>query len=164
LGLALEETFERLFGSVRWVGFSLMATGVILALTRLTDGGEKGRTMPTWKHALIIGFVQGLAITPGISRSGSTIAAALFLGMERSHAARYSFLLSLPSIIGALVLKIGDSGDSVGTLALLVGFSSAAISGYFCLILLVGLIKKGRFSWFAPYCFAMGLFAVLLGS
>ncbi len=162
LGLAFEETFERLFGSVRWVGFMLMATGVVLALTRLTDGGEEGRTMPTWKDALIIGFVQGLAITPGISRSGSTIAAALFLGMERSQAARYSFLLSLPSIIGALILKIGDPAEGVGTLALSLGFVSAAISGYFCLALLVRLVKKGRFSWFAPYCLAIGLAAVLL--
>ncbi|MGB5658953.1 MAG: undecaprenyl-diphosphate phosphatase, partial [Thermoanaerobaculia bacterium] len=98
-----------------------------------------------------------------ISRSGITIAAALLLGIERETAARYSFLLSIPSILGALVHRMGGANDGVGTTALVVGFTAAALTGYFCLALLVRLVKKGRLSWFAPYCFALGLLALVFG-
>lgn len=162
LGVAFEDAFERLFGSVRWVGVMLMVTGTVLLLTRLVGDGAKGREQPRWRDALLIGLAQGLAITPGISRSGATIAAALFLGVERSVAARFSFLLSVPSILGALVLKAGDASDGVGALALGVGFVAALLTGYLCLALLVRLVRAGRFSWFGPYCLAIGLVAIFL--
>ena len=163
IGLAFEDTFERLFGSVRLVGLMLILTGTVLLLTRFARGGGRDAAEMTWVDALIIGVVQGLAITPGISRSGVTIAAALLLGIERETAARYSFLLSIPSILGALLLRIGGAEDGVGTTALVVGFGAAALTGYFCLALLVRLVKKGRLSWFAPYCFALGLLALVFG-
>ncbi|MGB5549984.1 MAG: undecaprenyl-diphosphate phosphatase, partial [Thermoanaerobaculia bacterium] len=131
--------------------------------TRLARSGGRDAAEMTWVDALTIGVVQGLAITPGISRSGITIAAALLLGIDRETAARYSFLLSIPSILGALLLRIGGAHDGVGTTALVVGFTAAALTGYFCLALLVRLVKKGRLSWFAPYCFALGLLALVLG-
>ncbi|MGB5160369.1 MAG: undecaprenyl-diphosphatase UppP [Thermoanaerobaculia bacterium] len=163
IGLAFEDTFERLFGSVRLVGLMLIVTGTVLLLTRLARSGGRDAAEMTWVDALTIGVVQGLAITPGISRSGITIAAALLLGIDRETAARYSFLLSIPSILGALLLRIGGAHDGVGTTALVVGFTAAALTGYFCLALLVRLVKKGRLSWFAPYCFALGLLALVLG-
>jgi len=163
IGLTFEDTFERLFGSVRFVGLMLILTGTVLLLTRLGRGGGRDAAEMRWLDALIIGVVQGLAITPGISRSGITIAAALLLGIERETAARYSFLLSIPSILGALVHRMGGADDGVGTTALVVGFGAAALTGYFCLALLVRLVKKGRLSWFAPYCFALGLLALVLG-
>ena len=163
IGHTFEETFERLFGSVRLVGLMLIVTGTVLLLTRLARSGGRDAAEMTWVDALTIGVVQGLGITPGISRSGITIAAALLLGIERETAARYSFLLSVPSILGALVHRMSGVDDGVGTTALVVGFGAAALTGYFCLSLLVRLVKRGRLSWFAPYCFALGLLALVFG-
>ena len=163
IGITFEDTFEQLFGSVQVVGFMLMVTGVVLLLTRLSRGVGRDAAAMTWVDALIIGIVQGIAITPGISRSGITISAALLLGIERETAARYSFLLSIPSILGALLLRLNGAEDGVGTAALVLGFVAAALTGYFCLALLVRVVKRGRLSWFAPYCFALGLLALILG-
>ena len=163
IGIAFEDTFERLYGSVRLVGLMLILTGSVLLLTRVARGGGRNATQLRWSDTLIIGFVQGMAITPGISRSGVTIAAALLLGIERETAARFSFLLSIPSILGALLLRLDGAGDGVGTTALVLGFGAAVLTGYACLALLVRLVKKGRLSWFAPYCFALGLLALVFG-
>ena len=163
IGVTFEDTFEQLFGSVRIVGFMLMVTGVVLLLTRRSRPVGRSAEGMTWVDAVIIGIVQGVAITPGISRSGITIGAALLLGIERETAARYSFLLSIPSILGALLLRLKGAEDGVGTAALVLGFGAAALTGYFCLALLVRVVKRGRLSWFAPYCFALGLLAVIFG-
>lgn len=162
IGITLQDTFESLFGSLRIVGFMLWVTGLILLSTRFATRG--GREIGEMKlaDALLIGVVQGLAITPGISRSGSTIAVALLLGVQRETAARYSFLLSVPSIVGALLLKIGDAGDGIGVGATALGFVAALVSGYFCLVFLVQIVRRGKLAWFAPYCFAVGLLAILL--
>jgi undecaprenyl-diphosphatase len=163
IGITFEDTFEQLFGSVQVVGFMLIMTGVVLLLTRLSRGAGRDAAAMTWVEALIIGIVQGIAITPGISRSGITISAALLLGIERETAARYSFLLSIPSILGALLLRLNGAEDGIGTAALVLGFVAAALTGYFCLALLVRVVKRGRLSWFAPYCIALGLLALILG-
>lgn len=162
IGIAFEDSFERLFGSLQTVGSMLILTGMILLSTRLAPKGRKGVETMRFMDALLVGCVQGLAITPGISRSGSTIAAALFLGLHRETAARFSFLLSVPSIIGALLLKLGDATNGVGLTETSLGFLSALVSGYLCLALLVHIVKRGRLSWFAPYCMVAGLFALLL--
>ncbi|MFC1858114.1 undecaprenyl-diphosphate phosphatase [Thermodesulfobacteriota bacterium] len=105
LGLMFNKIAEQIFGSLEIVGFMLLITGALLWLTRRT--GIKGRPLRavTIKDALVIGLVQGMAILPGISRSGVTISVALFLGVDREVAGRYSFLLSIPAIIGALLQK-----------------------------------------------------------
>lgn len=163
IGLVFEDSFERMFGSVRIVGSMLMVTGTVLLLTRMSRGGGRDADGMRWRDALLIGAVQGLAITPGLSRSGITISTALLAGIERETAARYSFLLSMPSILGALMLRFSGANDGVGLLALVVGFAAAALTGYLCLALLVQMVKKGRLSWFAPYCFALGLLALVFG-
>jgi len=164
IGVTFQDTFEALFGSLRTVGVMLWVTGLILLATRLATRSERGIGDMRWVDALLIGIVQGLAITPGISRSGSTIAVALLLGIQKETAARYSFLLSVPSIVGALLLKIGDAGGSVGLTATILGFAAALLTGYFCLAFLVRIVKKGKLAWFAPYCFLAGLLAVILAS
>jgi undecaprenyl-diphosphatase len=162
IGLTFEEAFESLFVSVRATGTMLMVTGLILVSSRLAPSDGRGIGQMRVLDALLIGLAQGLAITPGISRSGATIATALLLGIERETAARYSFLLSIPSIVGALLLELGDSGSDVAFPSLGVGFLAALVTGYACLTLLVYLVKRGRLAWFAPYCIALGLLAVVL--
>lgn len=162
IGLVFQDTFEGLFTSVGTVGYMLWITGLILLIAHFSPQGDRriGKMRPA--DALLIGFVQGLSIAPGISRSGATIAVALILGLEKETAARYSFLLSVPSIIGALILKLADADNSIGLGVAAIGFASALVTGYLCLALLVQLVKRDKLAWFAPYCFAMGLFALLL--
>jgi undecaprenyl-diphosphatase len=164
IGITLEDTFEALFGSLRTVGVGLWITSLVLATTLFVARGRRGVSEMKPVDALLIGLVQGLAITPGISRSGSTIAVALLLGLERETAARYSFLLSVPSIFGALQLKIGDGGHAVAFFPTTLGFFSALVTGYLCLALLVHLVKRGKLAWFAPYCLLAGAFALFLAA
>ena len=112
-------------------------------------------------QALGIGFVQGLAILPGISRSGSTIAAALFLGLDGKTAARYSFLLSIPAIVGAQILALRDLGTGAADMNALYGAVSAGIVGYAALAFLVYIVNKGRLFIFAPYCWLIGFAALI---
>ncbi len=163
IGLMFKEIADRIFGSVTLAGLMLIVTGTLLWLTRNLE--KKGRDVNGMKakDALIIGLVQGLAILPGISRSGSTIATALFLGVDREVAARYSFLLSIPAIAGALVLGL-DSPEMASTIPWTIIFAGTLVSaviGWAALKLLIKIVKKGQFHRFAPYCWAVGL--VVLG-
>ena len=162
IGITMQDRFEQMFASLRAVGWMLGVTGVILLLTRFAKDRNRGVAAMGWKDALVIGIVQGVAISPGISRSGSTIGTALLLGIERDTAARFSFLLSVPSIIGALLLKLGDGTGSIGAAETVLGFSAALFSGYLCLALLVRVVRQGRLAWFAPYCFVVGLLALVM--
>jgi undecaprenyl-diphosphatase len=164
IGLAFEDVFERLFATPIAVGVALLVTGCVLFATRFAPLGTADQRSMTWGRALAVGFVQGLAITPGISRSGSTIAAALFLGLKRDFAARFSFLLSVPAIGGAFLLKARHlEVAGANALPLLVGFSTAALSGYVALRVLLRLVNNGDFSRFAWYLWPVGLLALGLG-
>ncbi len=157
IGLVFREELEGLFASIRVVGVMLLATGGLLALTALVPRSRGRLTTPTVLTALAVGTAQGLAIIPGISRSGATIACGLLLGMERDLAARYSFLLSLPAIAGALLLQAADgAAGSAGPGTILLGGLSAAVVGLVALKILVGMVRRGRLAWFAPYCWAVG--------
>jgi undecaprenyl-diphosphatase len=156
IGVGFKDYFETLFGAPWRVGLMLMVTGLILLSTRFA--GEGGRTIGRFRlwEAVVIGVAQGMAITPGISRSGTTIAAALLMGVERETAARFSFLLSLPSIAGALILKFEPSTSEATAAGFAVGFIASLLTGYLCLAFLVAIVKRGGLSWFAWYCFAVG--------
>jgi len=110
--------------------------------------------------ALAVGAVQGLAVAPGISRSGATICVALFLGVERQTAARFSFILSIPAVLAALTLKLREGVGSVPLPALGIGFITSLVVGYLCLALLIFIIKRGKLSWFSYYCVAVGAAAL----
>ncbi|MFT5683972.1 MAG: undecaprenyl-diphosphatase [Myxococcota bacterium] len=161
IGLLLEDTFEQLFSNLLSVGIALGVTGWVLWATRYVSvGNEDERTMSLWK-AGVIGIAQGLAITPGISRSGSTIAAGLLLGLDRETAARYSFLLSIPAISGAFILKVGDvEGGDFALMPLIAGFIAAAISGYLALRFLIGLVRRGDFSRFSWYLWPLSAITI----
>ncbi|MEW6670945.1 MAG: undecaprenyl-diphosphate phosphatase [Thermodesulfobacteriota bacterium] len=165
LGLLFHKMVDQLFGSVRIVGLMLIITGALLWLTRRVRVKGRPLTGATIKDALVIGLVQGVAIVPGISRSGSTISAALFLGMDREVAGRYSFLLSIPAILGALVLSLDSPAIETavpGSLFLL-GTATAGIVGFAALKILLRLVNRGRLHLFAPYCWIIGIVALVFG-
>ena len=165
LGFLFRGIADRLFASAFIVGLMLMVTGLLLWLTRwaATRVEQPGADRLTPKNALIIGVVQGLAIIPGISRSGSTISIALLLGIRREMAARYSFLLSIPAIIGAglLSFKEGLSQTDQAIQISLLGAVAAALVGYGALKSLLHVVKKGRLHLFAPYCWMAGILAIV---
>ena len=162
IGIAMKDTFESLFHDARPVCFALIFTGFLLMSTKIFERPD-GHIRLSMPMALLIGLAQGFAITPGLSRSGTTIAVALLLGVDRNHAARFSFLLSIPAILGAVVLvaKDGVTLPSDGWSALAVGFVSAMIVGYLALWMLVALVKKGRLYRFAYYLWPVAIAALI---
>ena len=164
LGLLFKEIAETLFSSVAIVGVTLIITGLILWCTRGLREGGHGIRQFTVKNSFAIGIVQGLAIIPGISRSGSTIAAGLFLGLDRETAARFSFLLSIPAVAGAGLLGAGDllCQSSLPTTIIATGTLVSCIVGYASLKLLVWMVRRGRLHFFAPYCALLGCLALIV--
>jgi undecaprenyl-diphosphatase len=159
IGLLFKQVTDQLFGSTTVVGCMLLVTGTILWLTRHRSGDGRPVHQTTLNDALIIGIVQGLAILPGISRSGSTISMALFLGVDRKLAGRYSFLLSIPAIVGALVLGIDTpelhTAIPIGTI--IIGSVVAALVGWLALVILLRVVDRGQLHRFAPYCWLVGI-------
>ncbi len=165
IGIGFAKIAQELFGTIWLVGLALMVTGTFLWFSRQRT--ERGRSLEEMRpvDALIIGVVQGLAIIPGISRSGATISAALYFGLDRELAGRFSFLLAIPAILGALVLGLDSDAFQttlpVGTI--LLGSAAACVVGYLALVILLKMVKKGQLYRFAPYCWLVGL-AALAGS
>lgn len=168
LGLLFDATLQTLFATPWAVGVALLVTGSLLwSLKAIPTRHAGGRNlqihnMRIW-HAVLLGFVQGLAITPGISRSGSTITVALWCGLDRELAARFSFLMAIPAILGAMLLKSSAFGTLSGNQSglLISGMLSALIVGYIALRFLLRLLMQGRFWHFAIYCWTIGLAAIL---
>jgi len=161
IGLAFEDFFETLFSTPATLGLTFTITGALLYASRNALQGEREAASMTMGQALLIGTVQGLAIAPGISRSGSTIAVALFLGLSRPFAARYSFLLSIPAILGAFALRASAvSWAQIDLMPLLAGGLAAAVAGYAALNWLLKLVQSGDFSKFCWYCWGMAAFAI----
>lgn len=162
IGILFHKIADILFSSVVLVGFMLIITGLLLWGTRWVKKDCKSINDFSIRDALIIGLVQGMAIIPGISRSGSTIAVGLFLGLNRETAARYSFLLSIPAILGASVLSLNHlSAHNVPLKVTLFGAFTSCIVGYWALKLLVKIVKHGRIQIFAPYCWIIGILVLI---
>jgi len=163
LGFFFRDQFERLFGSLPAVGILLMITGALLWMTRRVKEGTKEGGKISVMDALVIGFIQGLAIAPGISRSGSTISFGLFRNFKKDFSFRFSFLISIPAIAGAMVLEWeAPALSSRELLHVLAGTLTAAVAGYLCLRLLRTIVQEGRLYFFSPYCWAAGSAAVAL--
>ncbi|MGM0596712.1 MAG: undecaprenyl-diphosphate phosphatase [Myxococcota bacterium] len=159
IGLILKSPVEKLyFGNNTgfWLGLTFMITAGILFFT--TFVGKLKYDQVSWLQAILLGVVQGFAVLPGISRSGITIALALFLGIKSGESSRFSFLLAIPAIIGATLLEIRNLNQINYPLPLLVGVVAAFLSGFLSLIFLIRLIKKGKFNWFAYYLLPLGVF------
>ncbi|MCD7920234.1 MAG: undecaprenyl-diphosphate phosphatase [Clostridiales bacterium] len=148
------------------IGFALLVTGTLLFVSDRLAKGRKNERSATVVDCLLVGCGQALATVPGLSRSGTTIAVGLLRGYDRDFAVRYSFLLSLPAVIGANILSIGDAVEAGIDVSLLpiyaAGVVIAAVSGYFAIRLVNLLTDKGKFGGFAYYCWGVGLLAVLL--
>jgi undecaprenyl-diphosphatase len=164
IGVTFRTSVEKLFGSVVMVGFALLVTGLILLITRYIIDDEKRKDKILLITALCIGTAQGLALIPGISRSGTTIVCGMLLGLNRELAARFSFLLSIPAIIGAVVLHlIALPFSDLPFIPLTTGFIFAAVIGFMALKILMGVVKRGRLYYFSPYCWIVGLLAIFMG-
>ncbi len=163
IGLVFKNPLERLFGSVPVVGVMLVVTGMIVAGSRVIPEAWKRRTSVGLWAALAVGTAQGLAIIPGISRSGITIVCGLLCGLNRNLAGRFSFLVSIPAIIGALALQVNPEAlQRVGFGPLFFGFAVSALVGLAALKILMDMVKKGHLFYFAPYCWVVGLIVILL--
>jgi len=154
-GFLLADSIEEAFSDPVLVSIALLITGTVLFSTKFVKRGIKDN--PSIIGSLFIGVSQAMALLPGISRSGFTISTGLFSGIRRDKAARFSFLLSVPAIAGAAVLKLGDAGSSGIDASLMVtGFIVSALTGYIALRLLLRFLRTGRFSVFAWYCWLIG--------
>lgn len=166
LGLLFEAQFEALFTQPGFVGGALVVTGVVLAASEWYGGKRSLAQQPGFGGAAFVGLAQALAIMPGISRSGATIAAGLGAGLSRAAAARFSFLLSMPVIAGAGLSQLLDVAQgaeaSPGTANLLVGFLAAMASGYLCIRFLLAYLRRGSLYVFAVYCWVLGLTTLVL--
>ncbi len=156
-GVFAKDQIERLFEDPMAPGVALIVTGVILWSSR---GPIKRAAVerPTWTAAVVIGFAQAFALVPGISRSGSTVVAALWMGIYAKEAAAFSFLMAVPAIAGAAVLQIPDltGGGGPGAAALLSGGVMAALTGVLAIKTFLKMLDRNAFHLFAPYCWLAG--------
>ena len=163
----LRDAVNQLFSNSIMVSCALLATGFILFFSDRMARGHKTAKNATVADALIVGCGQALAVIPGLSRSGTTISVGMMRGFDRAFAVRFSFLMSLPAVLGANVLEIKDalaSNFPIEELPMyLVGVAVSAVVGYFAIRLVKSLSDKGKFGKFAYYCWAVGLGSLVAG-
>lgn len=163
MGILLKDAIETIFRGTLFVGIFLLVTAAVLYYSERHSSGQITQKDMSFKQALIVGICQGLAVFPGISRSGSTIASGLCLGLNREYAARYSFLLSIPAVIGAGLIQIKDIATlDASASVLLAGFISSVIFGYLSIKLLMKMIKGWSLDIFAYYCTIIGIITIIL--
>lgn len=163
IALIFKDFFKSSFnGDFLFIGF--FVTSIILFITHFSCKNNYQYKSLTYPNAIVMGVFQGMAILPGISRSGSTISSALVQGVRRSESAEFSFLMSIPAILGSLVFELFDIGTAtfnISAIALIFGFVFSAISGYIAIKFMLKVIKKAKFVWFAIYLFALGVVLML---
>lgn len=159
VALTLSGPLLEAFGSVRVVGLALLVNGLVLFSSYFAPNGRKDVAGLGIHHAILIGLVQAVALTPGISRSGITIVAGLYLGLNRDTAGRFSFLIAIPAIIGAVLYEFMQVEALPPSLWGLIGagFVMSALVGYGSLRLLLRFVRTGRLHWFGIYCMLVGV-------
>lgn len=164
--LPIHKQVQALSNNMVFIGAALVVTGFLLFACDLVRKGRKTERNATLADVLVVGVGQAIATMPGISRSGMTITTGCFMGFERKFAVRFSFLLSIPAILGANILSLKDALEGEIIWAdvpiYLVGVVVAAVVGYLCIRLLRMIANKGRFGWFAYYCWAAGALTLVL--
>lgn len=167
VGVFFKEQVEAIFGSgMTIVGICLLVTALLLTFSYYARPRERENI--SLGHAFIIGLAQAIAVLPGLSRSGSTIATGLMLGEKKSNMAQFSFLMVIPPILGEALLDVlkmvkGESGAEIGWLPLTVGFLAAFISGCVACKWMIGIVKKGKLIYFAYYCAIAGVISLIYG-
>lgn len=161
IGILFNDFFENLFKTGSMLGVNFIITGLLLLFAEKCNSGTKDIKKTNGFDAVFIGLMQGIAIMPAVSRSGATISGALFRNINREFAARFSFLLSIPAILGAAVFDLKDSmqfgiQDGIGLAPLVIGALAAAISGYISIKYMFEIIKKGKLRYFSYYVFCLG--------
>jgi len=166
VGLLFKDFFDAISVSGKTIGWEFIFTGIILFIADKKRKGTKTMEELTWKDALFIGSFQALAIFPAVSRSGLTIAAALFKGMERKSAAYFSFLLSTPAILGGIVIQgkdlLGGKVEQISFFPLFIGTLASALFGYLAISWMINLLKKQSLNVFGYYVVILGVSIVIL--
>lgn len=168
MALLFNDTFDNIFGSGKFIGFNFILTSLILLYADRAVVGRKKVINMSIFDALVVGTMQGLAILPAVSRSGMTVSACLYRGMNKENATKFSFLLSIPAILGGAVLTLKDmiTGEvtlveDFGFLPMFLGFITAAVSGYFAIRFMVEVIRRGKLRWFSIYTFVLGTILIV---
>ncbi|MGB9134116.1 MAG: undecaprenyl-diphosphate phosphatase [Candidatus Bathyarchaeia archaeon] len=161
IGFVFKDLFESFFDNLLVVGSGLLVTGVLLVISQR----KESKKALSYLDALLVGTAQGIAIIPGVSRSGATISTGLLRGVDRETVFKFSFLLSIPAVLGATLVESGDFSllaSGVDVAAIVVGVTLSMVVGYFSLKVMRKIIVKQKLHWFAPYCWMVG--ALLVGS
>ncbi len=166
IGVLMKDVVERTSGNLLVTGICLVCTGLILALSDfLSEGDKKLKDMDN-ADAFAIGTAQGIATLPGLSRSGTTIVAGMLCGLDRKFAARYSFIMSIPAVLGAFVLELFDIGKESVTAGdvgcYVLGMVIAAVLGFFALKFLLNIVVNRYFKYFAYYCGLVGIVSIIV--
>jgi undecaprenyl-diphosphatase len=171
IALLFKHKIEKAFASGAFLGWAFLLTALALALSEALSrrkGVFRGHSEMTIIDALVIGIMQGIAVIPGVSRSGFTLSGALSLKLERGFAARFSFLLSIPAILGALALQLKDMADSgaqnaadIDALPIIAGTAAAAIVGFFAVTFMLRIVQKRSLAGFAIYTSILGIFVLI---
>jgi len=163
IALLFKDFFKSSFnGDFLFIGF--FVTAIIMLVADYSCKHNYQYKSLTYSNAIVMGVFQGMAILPGVSRSGSTISSALVQGVRRSESAEFSFLMSVPAILGSLVFELFDIGTAtfnISAIALIFGFVFSAISGYIAIKFMLKVIKKAKFAWFGGYLLLLSVFLVL---
>lgn len=166
LVLPFKDRIEQLYYNTFFIGGAFIVTGLILYFSDRMKNGRKNEKNMTVGSALIIGVCQAIATVPGISRSGASISGGMATGLDREFAAKFSFLISVPAVLGANILSLADAlkaGIDTSLLpAYLIGMVVAMVSGYFAINLVKVICRKGKFGKFAYYCWAIGIVTLVL--
>ena len=169
VGFCFKDKVEEVFGSgLLVVGICLMVPALLLAFSYYAKPRQRENISPL--HAFIIGIAQALAVLPGLSRSGSTIATGLLLGNKKERLAQFSFLMVIPPILGEALLDVKDMAEvgvsnamaGLSPVALIVGFLAAFVSGCLACKWMINIVKKGKLIWFAIYCTVVGIAAIVM--
>ncbi len=164
IGVAASDLIEQASTILLVPGICLIITSVLLFIADRCKEGNKTPRHVSYTNAFIIGICQGFATLPGISRSGTTITACLLSGFDRKFAVKYSFIMSIPAILGAVVLKLTDFGELKVTAAdagcYAAGILCAAVVGYVCIRTMLVIVRKRKFTFFAAYCLLVGLVSI----
>ncbi len=166
MGVVFGDMIEAAAATLIIPGICLLMTGVLLLIADNTETGDKDESTVTFKNAFGIGVCQGFATLPGLSRSGTTIVACLVSKMDRSFAVRYSFIMSIPVILGAAILDVPHIGDGETLTAglmtnYIIGTVIAAVVGYVCIKTMLNIVRGKKFKYFSYYCFFMGAVAII---